>query len=161
MCIIVYLANPPCQALWDLLSWSKMPRPTNIKHSWGSSGHNIPPDNTLSPELIDLIYAPKDITTDQEWMLQNAPHFSVLEMGEGRLMLGIFINAIACLKTEKYVAEVWNWIMDYEANGLHSFNSVCWHLKWDPGYIRKLTVESFGDKKPKVIPVNRVYYKRD
>jgi len=134
-----------------------MPRPRPEKdHPWGSAGHNVPPDNTLSPELVDLIYGPHDITTTHEWMLQNLPDHSVLEMGEGRLMLGIFINAIACLKRGKYVDEAWDWILDREADGFHSFNSICHYLKWDPGWIRRLTVESFTDHKPKTMQGHRV-----
>ena len=137
-----------------------MPRPRPEKdHPWGSAGHNVPPDTTLSPELIDLIYGPHDITTTHEWIYQNLPHHSVIEMGEGRLMVGIFINAITCLKRDQHAAEAWNWIMDREADGFHSFNSVCWYLKWDPDYIRQLTVKSFGDKNPPIRHTNRVYSK--
>jgi len=148
-----------------------MPRPTSTnKHPWGSTGHYkkhpvgstgqyVPPDNALSPTLIDLVYGPKDITTTYEWMYQNLPNHSVLGMGEGRLMVGIFINAIASLKCGKWAAEAWNWIMDNQADGLHSFNSVCRYLKWDPDYIRKLTVESFKEKAPPITHTTRVYSK--
>ena len=135
-----------------------MPDPPKHK-TWGTTDHNVPPDKTLSPELIDLIYGPHDITTTHEWILQNLPNHSVLEMGEGRLLLGIFINAIACLKRGQYIEEAWDWIMNEEADGLHSFNSICYYLKWDPGYIRQLTIESFGKEKPPIIHTTRVYSK--
>ena len=126
---------------------TQMPGPTPTKdHPWGTAGHNVPPDNTLSPALIDLIYGPHDITTTYEWIYQNLPNHSILELGEGRLILGIFINAIACLKRGQYVEETWAWIMDKEADGFHSFNSICWYLKWHPDWIRKLTVERFSNQ---------------
>jgi len=135
-----------------------MPNPTQTKeHSWGSAGHNVPPDKALSPELVDLIYGPHDITTTYEWTQHNLPDHSVLELGEGRLLLGIFINAIACLKRNQYAEEAWDWIMDKEADGFHSFNSVCHYLKWDPGWIRKLTIESFSIKKPHIVQTPRVH----
>jgi len=115
-----------------------MSRPMPTKdHPWGTVGHNVPPDNTLSPELVEIIYGPHDITTTYEWILQNLPNHSVLELGEGRLMLGIFINAMTCLKTKKYANETWRWILDHEADGLYSFNSICYHLNWDPSWMRQ------------------------
>jgi len=128
-------------------------------HPWGTVGHNVPPDNTLSPELVDLIYGPYDITTTYDWILQNLPNHSVLEMGEGRLMVGIFINAIASLKRDKDNEEAWAWILDREADGFHSFNSICRYLHWEPDYIRRLTVESFTDKKPPIVHTTRAYSK--
>jgi len=129
-----------------------------VDHPWGTVGHSVPPDNILSPELVDLIYGPHDITTTHEWMLQNLPNHSILEMGEGRLIMGIFISAINCLKRGQYIEETWNWIMDPESNGLHSFSSVCLYLKWNPNWIRKLIVESFSENKPKTRQMHRVQY---
>jgi len=124
------------------------------------AGHNLPPDNILSPELIEIIYGPHDITTAYDWMLQNMPNHSALEWGEGRLMIAIFINAIACLKHDKWAQEAWDWIMNDKDDGFHSFNSVCYYLKWDPEWIRKLTLESFGKHPPPTIHINRVQDKR-
>jgi len=127
-------------------------------HPWGPAGSNLPPNNSLSPVLEDLIYAPHDNTTTHDWIRQNIPNNSALEYGEGRLMLAIFINAIAILKRDNKDPEIWAWIMDKEADGLHSFNSVCGHLKWDPEWIRKLIIEDFPKQKPRRIYANKVFY---
>ena len=136
-----------------------MPGPKK-EHPWGPAGYNLPPDKILSPELIEIIYSPHDITTTYDWILQNMPSHSILELGEGRLILGIFINAIASLKRDHSAKETWEWIMDLEADGFYSFNSVCWYLKWDPTWIRQLTIKAFGKQKPPTIHINRVQNKR-
>jgi len=127
------------------------------RHKNLTTGHSLPSDSSLTPGLIDLIYGPDDVTILREWAMQNLPHHSVLQMGEGRLMVGIFINAIACLKNDKRTEETWSWILDKEAEGLHSFNTICYYLQWDPEYLRRLTIESFSTEKPSTVHTNQMY----
>ena len=101
-------------------------------HPWGTTGHSVPPENIQSPELVDLIYGPHDITTTYDWILENMPTHSVLQMGEGRLMMGVLLGAVNDLGKEEAKEEAWKWIMETQSNGLYSFETICFHMNWNP-----------------------------